>query len=73
MQLLRTVALGAVAMASYVTAQAGNLQFLSVPTSVQAGQPATITYSGGNGVSAIETDGATARRFPTLTSGDMCV
>ncbi|KAI9884149.1 MAG: hypothetical protein M1823_004065 [Watsoniomyces obsoletus] len=49
MQLFQSLFLGAAALATMVSAQSGNLAFTSVPTSVTAGQPVTVTYSGGTG------------------------
>ena len=52
MQLIKSVFLGLSALATLAAAQ-GQLGFTSVPSSVTAGQPATVTFSNGdNSVSA---------------------
>jgi hypothetical protein len=54
MQFLKTVAITTAALISFVAAQ-GDLALTSVPNSVEAGKPSTITWEGGNsGVSSLE-------------------
>jgi hypothetical protein len=48
MHFLKTVAVGAFALASIVVAQAPRLAFTKTPTEVTAGQPVTIQYAAQN-------------------------
>jgi hypothetical protein len=48
MHFLKTVAVGAFALASIVVAQAPRLAFTKTPTEVTAGQPVTIQYTAQN-------------------------
>ncbi len=72
MQLFQSLFLGAAALATMVSAQGGNLAFTSVPTSVTAGQPVTVTYSGGEGgpvtIRLRQGDSGNLQTVGTLTS-----